>query len=98
MIRAVFRAVAFAKGHPEETMRMLANWVRGDQEVAAKSYELGKRSWSAGGVVSDAAIKVVVDQSIVELKAKDAVPLNEVRNWTFAEQARRELGNTEVAR
>jgi NitT/TauT family transport system substrate-binding protein len=91
MIRAVFRAMDFAKTHPEETMRMLVTWVRVDQEVAAKSYELGKRSWSEGGVVSDAAVKVVVDQSMLELKSKDAVPLDKVRNWTFAEQARRDL-------
>jgi NitT/TauT family transport system substrate-binding protein len=98
MIRAVFRAIAFAKAHPEETMRMLVNWVRVDQEVAAKSYELGKRSWSEGGVVSDAAVKVVVDQSMLELKTKDAVPLDKVRNWTFAEQARREVANAGLAR
>ncbi len=98
MIRAVFRAIAFAKGHPEETMRILVNWVRVDQEVAAKSYELGKRSWSEGGVVSDAAVKVVVDQSILELKAKDPVPLDKVRNWTFADQARREVANPGVTR
>jgi NitT/TauT family transport system substrate-binding protein len=98
MIRAVFRAISFAKTHPEETMRMLVNWVRVDQEVAAKSYDLGKRSWSADGVVSDAAVKVVVDQSMLELKTKDAVPLDKVRNWTFAEQARREVANAGLAR
>jgi len=98
MIRAVFRAITFAKAHPEETTRMLINWVRVDQEVAAKSYELGKRSWSDAAVVSDAAVKVVVDQSILELKVKDAVPLDKVRNWTFAEQARRELGIAGMAR
>jgi NitT/TauT family transport system substrate-binding protein len=90
IIRAVFRAIAFAKTNPEETMRMLVDWARVDQTVAAKSYELGKRSWSEGGVVSDAAVKVVVDQSLLELKSKDTVPLDKVRNWTFAEQARRE--------
>ena len=46
MIRAVFRAMAFANAHPEETMRMLVSWVKVDEEVAAKSYDLGKRSWS----------------------------------------------------
>ena len=46
IIRAVFRAMAFANAHPEETMRMLVSWVKVDEEVAAKSYDLGKRSWS----------------------------------------------------
>ncbi len=70
MIRAVFRAVAFAKTHPEETMRMLINWVRVDPEVAAMSYELGKRSWSERGMVADAAVKMVVDQSMLEQSLK----------------------------
>jgi len=98
MIRAVFRAIAFAKANPEETMRMLVSWARVDQEVAAKSYELGKRSWSESGAVSDTAVKVVVDQSLVELKAKDAVPLDRVRNWTFVEQSRRELAKSGIMR
>ncbi|MGH7871217.1 MAG: ABC transporter substrate-binding protein [Candidatus Binatia bacterium] len=98
MIRAVFRAMAFAKAHPEETMRMLVSWAKVDQAVAAKSYDLGKRSWSESGAVSDAAVKVVVSQSMLELKLKDAVSLDKVRNWTFAEQARRELEKVGPAR
>ena len=29
---------------------------------------------------------------MLELKSKDPVPLDKVRNWSFAEQARRDLG------
>ena len=68
------------------------NWLKLDREVAARSYELGKRSWSDGGVVSDAAVQTLIDQSMLELKAKDPVPLDKVRNWSFAEQARRDIG------
>jgi NitT/TauT family transport system substrate-binding protein len=91
VVRAVARAMNFAAANREETTQMIVNWLKVDREIAAKSYELGKPSWSAGGVVSDAAVKVLVDQSMLELKIKDAVPLDKVRNWNFAEQARREL-------
>lgn len=91
VVRAVLRAMTFAAANREETTQIIINWLKVDQEVAAKSYELGKPSWSAGGVVSDGAVKVLIDQSLLELKSKDAVPLDKVRNWTFAEQARREL-------
>ncbi len=94
MIRAILRAMTFASANREETTQMIANWLKVDQEVAARSYELGKPSWSAGGVVSDGAVKVLIDQSLLELKSKDAVPLDKVRDWTFAAQARRELGKT----
>lgn len=98
VVRAVFRAMAFAGTHPEETRQMIVNWLRVDPEVAARSYDLGKRSWSEGGVVSDSAVQALVDQSMLELKIKDAVPLDKVRNWTFADQARRELGSSGMAR
>lgn len=91
VVRAVLRAMAFAATHREETTQMIANWLKVDQEVAARSYELGKPSWSTGAVVSDGAVKVLVDQSLLELKSKEVVPLDKVRNWSFAEQVRREL-------
>ena len=98
VIKAVFRAMAFAGANREETIQMLVNWLRLDREVAAKSYELGKRSWADGGVVSDAAVQTLVDQSMLELKSKTPVPLDKVRNWSFAEQARRELGASGIGR
>ena len=93
VIRAVFRAMAFAAANREETTQILVNWLRLDREVAARSYDLGKRSWSDGGVVSDAAVQSLVDQSMMELKSKDPVPLDKVRNWSFAEQVRRDMVN-----
>ena len=98
VIRAVFRAMAFASANREETIQVLVNWLRLDREVASRSYELGKRSWSDGGVVSDAAVQTLVDQSMLELKSKTPVPLDRVRNWSFAEQARRELGSSGLGR
>ena len=98
VIKAAFRAMAFAGANREETLQILMNWLRLDREVAARSYELGKRSWSDGGVVSDAAVQSLVDQSMLELKSKDPVPLDKVRNWSFADQARRELGSSGIGR
>jgi ABC-type nitrate/sulfonate/bicarbonate transport system substrate-binding protein len=95
VIRAVFRAMAFAGANREETTQILVNWLRLDREVASRSYDLGKRSWSDGGVVSDAAVQSLVDQSMLELKTKDPVPLDKVRNWNFAEQVRREVGRAQ---
>lgn len=98
VVRAVARAMNFAATNREETIQMIADWLKVDREIAAKSYELGKPSWSAGGVVSDAAVRVLIDQSVLELKIKDAIPLDKVRNWSFVEQARRDSGTSGLAR
>ena len=97
-VRAIFRAMAFASAHREETTQIIASWLKVAPEIAARSYELGKSSWSAGGVVSDAAVRVLVEQSILELKSKTPVLLDQVRSWSFAEQARRELASAVTAR
>lgn len=93
IVRATFRAMAFAGANREETILLMMNWLRLDREVAARSYELGKRSWADGGVVSDGAVQTLIDQSLLELKTKDIIPLDKVRNWSFAEQARRDMGS-----
>ncbi|HEX7231118.1 MAG TPA: ABC transporter substrate-binding protein, partial [Candidatus Binatia bacterium] len=97
-VRAIFRAMAFASAHREETTQIIVSWLKVAPEIAARSYELGKSSWSAGGVVSDAAVRVLVEQSVLELKSKIPVPLDQVRSWSFAEQARRELASAVTGR
>src|SRR4029453_10234576 len=64
-------------------------WTRVDRELAVKSYELGTKSWPDNLIISDAAIKAVVDQAQVELKLKGPIPLDKVRDWSFAEKATR---------
>jgi hypothetical protein len=90
--------MAFASANREETTHIITNWLKVVPEIAARSYDLGKSSWSAGGIVSDTAVRVLVDQSIVELKSKASIPLDQVRNWSFAEQARRDLASAVPAR
>ena len=89
LVRAIYRAVVFAKAHPEETVQAFMEWTRVDRELAVKSYELGTKSWPDNLVLSDAAIKAVVDQAQAELKLKGPIPLDKVRDWSFAEKATR---------
>ena len=89
LIRAIYRSVVFAKANPEETIQAFMDWTRVDRELAVKSYELGTKSWPDNLVISDAAIKAVVDQAQVELKIKGPIPLDKVRDWSFAEKVAR---------
>ena len=89
LVRAIYRSVVFAKANPEETIQAFMEWTRVDRELAVKSYELGTKSWPDNLVLSDAAIKAVVDQAQAELKLKGAIPLDKVRDWSFAEKATR---------
>ena len=89
LIRAVHRAVTFAKANPEETVQAFMDWARVDRELATKSYELGTKSWPDNLIISDTAIKAVVDQAQAELKIRGPIPLDKVRDWSFAEKVTR---------
>jgi ABC-type nitrate/sulfonate/bicarbonate transport system substrate-binding protein len=89
LVRAIHRAVVFAKANPEETIQAFMEWTRVDWALAAKSYELGTKSWPDNLIISDAAIKAVVDQAQTELKIRGPIPLDKVRDWSFAEKAAR---------
>ena len=87
LVRAIYRSVVFAKANPEETIQAFMDWARVDRELAVKSYELGTKSWPDDLVIYDAAIKSVVEQAQAELKLKGSIPLDKVRDCSFAEKA-----------
>jgi ABC-type nitrate/sulfonate/bicarbonate transport system substrate-binding protein len=89
LVRAIYRAVVFAKANPEETIQAFMEWTRVDRELAVKSYELGTKSWPDNLIISDAAIKAVVDQAQTDLKIRGPIPLDKVRDWSFAEKVTR---------
>lgn len=87
LLRAIHRALLVAKANPEETVQAFMEWTRVDRDLATKSYELGTKSWPENLIIGDAAIKAVVDQAQTELKIRGPVPLDKVRDWSFAEKA-----------
>lgn len=86
LLRAIHRAVVFANGHPQDSVQAFMEWTRVDRELATKSYELGTKSWPAKLIISDAAVRAVVDQAQTELKIKGPISLDKVRDWSFAEK------------
>jgi hypothetical protein len=64
--------------------QILVDWIHVDREVALKSFEIGKNSWPDSAIASDAAIKLLVDQTLAEIKPKRPVSLDMVRDWSFA--------------
>jgi ABC-type nitrate/sulfonate/bicarbonate transport system substrate-binding protein len=91
MLRAILRAIVYAKSHSEESSQILVNWIHVEREVAIKSLEIGKHSWPDDGTTTDAAIKLLVEQTLAELKNKSSVSLDMVRDWSFAKRAKRDL-------
>jgi ABC-type nitrate/sulfonate/bicarbonate transport system substrate-binding protein len=93
-LRGVSRAIDFAKNNQDATVDALMNWTKIDRDAALASYDLGKKSWPDYSITSDKPLQAVVDQAAKEMQISKIPSLEQVRDWTFAREVRRELEST----
>ena len=85
-VRAMLRANRMIEENRQETIRILLHWVKQTPEVAARSYDAELKTIQRDGVMSDADMENFLDR----LSDKKR-PLDEVRDFSFARQAWKEL-------
>jgi len=85
-LRALLRANRFIEVNREETIPVMMKWVKQPQEIAARSYDLELRTLAKDGQMSDADL-----ESFIERLGEKKRPLDEVRDFSFARQALKEL-------
>ena len=93
-LRAVSRAIDFAKNNQDATIEALMHWTKIDREAALASYDLGKKSWPDYLITSDKPLQAVVEQAAKEMQILKIPSLERVRDWTFAREVRHELEST----
>jgi ABC-type nitrate/sulfonate/bicarbonate transport system substrate-binding protein len=85
-IRAMLKANRFLESHREETIRILAQYVPQKLELAARSYDTELKALSKDGTMTDAEI-----ETQMERLADKKRPLDEIRDFSFARAALKEL-------
>jgi NitT/TauT family transport system substrate-binding protein len=85
-VRAMLRANRMIEENRQETIRILLHWVKQTPEIAARSYDAELKTIQRDGVMSDADMENFLDR----LSDKKR-PLDEVRDFSFARQAWKEL-------
>ena len=85
-LRALLRANRFIEVNRQETIPVMMKWVKQPQEIAARSYDLELRTLAKDGQMSDADL-----ESFIERLGEKKRPLDEVRDFSFARQALKEL-------
>lgn len=86
-LKALLRAQQFILENRQETIQALLQWLPQTPEVAAHSYDSELKGLSRDGLMSDTELETLM----VRLGDKKR-PLNEVRDFSLARQAMRELG------
>ena len=84
--RAILKANRLIEENRQETIRVLLQWVKQTPEIAARSYDVELKAILRDGIMTD----VEMDNFLDRLTDKKR-PLDEVRDFSFARQAWKEL-------
>jgi NitT/TauT family transport system substrate-binding protein len=85
-IRATLKANRYIEGNREETLRIMTKYVPQSVETAARSYDMEFKALARDGQMTDAEIEFQMERL-----ADKKRPLDEIRDFSFARQALKEL-------
>ena len=85
-VRAILKANRFIDENRQETIRIMAHFVPQSPDAAARSYDIELKQLARDGQMTDVEIEFQMDR-LAEKKR----PLDEIRDFSFARQALKEL-------
>src|SRR5258706_10313608 len=92
MIRALLRTQAFMKENKNDSVRIIADWLKLEPAAAAASYDLYVRGLSPDGLVPEKTLQFDVERARESLKMQDEVPLGRVVDFGLLHQVLKEKG------
>jgi NitT/TauT family transport system substrate-binding protein len=91
MITGVFKGMAYARDHRQESIGLImAKW-KMEREVAERAFDLMLRTWSENGLASDRAVQLGIEESLKVSSGKQTVPISRVVDFNFTREVFREL-------
>lgn len=90
VVRAALKGIEYTFSHPEETKKIMAEWLKLTPEVADASYKVGIQTWSKDGKSTDqtwlAALEIA---KINDPNVKMNIPVKDLVDWTLINDARK---------
>ncbi len=96
VMRAASRGIQFIKSYREETVNFMMEWLNLDRSVAGPVYPILLESLADFGLPEDSVVESAVDAAKFQFRMDKEVPLDQVRDWSFAKRARDELTQKET--
>lgn len=92
MVKGTIEALRFIQDHKAESIEILADHARADQETAKGMFESYFPAYSVEGTMTDEALQAAVDDALARAKIEKKVPLSQVADRTILVEAQKELG------
>jgi len=90
-VEGVFRGMAHARTHRQESVGLVMSKWKLERDVAEKAFDLMLKTWSENGLASDQAVQLGIEESLKISSSKQPVPVSRVVDFSFAREAFREL-------
>jgi NitT/TauT family transport system substrate-binding protein len=98
VLKATVRGIQFVKTQKTETVSFMKEWLGVDAGTAEATYPLLVDSMADYGIVEDSVLQSAVDANKFQFRFDRDVPMDEIRNWKLAMQARQELTQKPTAK
>lgn len=88
VVRATMRGTRYFKQNRNDTVQMLADYLRITPTQAAKAYDTSINSFSNDGMISDKGVQLDVQLTKERLKLTKEIPLSQLVDWSLVKEIR----------
>jgi ABC-type nitrate/sulfonate/bicarbonate transport system substrate-binding protein len=88
VIRVFLRTLRLIREQREETVSFMRRWLKIDEPVAAKSYEMVQRTFSWDGEVSSKALEKLVEIGKQQGRVTKETPVSEIVDFRLLREVR----------
>ncbi len=92
MLRALLKAQTFIKNNQEESVRVIADWLKLEAKIAQASYDIYVKGMSLNGIVPERVLESDIERARKDQQVKEAVPVGKVVDFAMLKEALHELG------
>ena len=92
VIKAGIKANRYLLQNREGTIQVMMQWMRIDKDTATATYDGSVKSFNDDGSVSEAGLRIAIDEARKAANISREVAINEVADFSILREAQRELG------
>ena len=90
-MKAIDRGIQFVKDSREESIKFMMEWLHLERKIAEGAYQVLLDSLADFGIADDSVIESALEAARFQGHSEKQIPLDQIRNWTFAKKAQTEL-------
>ena len=92
VIKAGIKANRYLHQNREGTIQAMMQWMKIDKETAAATYDGSAKSFNEDGSVSEAGLRIAIDEAKKATNISREISITEVADLTVLREAQKEMG------